>query len=65
MNPKDRCGGVLLGLAAGDRNGGPIQMAVRLAESLVARWTLESSIGAEMPEGRKRMAEFCRTYLGL
>ena len=32
---KDRVEGVLLGLAAGDRNGGPIQMAVRLAESLV------------------------------
>jgi len=25
----------LLGLAAGDRNGGPIRMAVRLAESLL------------------------------
>ena len=32
---KDRVKGILLGLAAGDRNGGPIQMAVRLAESLV------------------------------
>ncbi len=31
----DRCQGLLLGLAAGDRNGGPIRMAVRLAESLV------------------------------
>ncbi len=31
----DRCQGVLLGLAAGDRNGGPVRMAVRLAESLV------------------------------
>jgi ADP-ribosylglycohydrolase len=31
----DRCRGVLVGLAAGDRNGGPIRMAVRLAESLV------------------------------
>jgi ADP-ribosylglycohydrolase len=30
----DRCRGVLAGLAAGDRNGGPIRMAVRLAESL-------------------------------
>jgi ADP-ribosylglycohydrolase len=30
----DRCRGVLLGLAAGDRNGGPIRTAVRLAESL-------------------------------
>jgi ADP-ribosylglycohydrolase len=32
---QDRCRGVLLGLAAGDRNGGPISMAVRLAESLL------------------------------
>ncbi len=31
---KDRAEGILLGLAAGDRNGGPIRMAVRLAESL-------------------------------
>lgn len=31
----DRCRGVLIGLAAGDRNGGPIRMAVRLAESLI------------------------------
>jgi ADP-ribosylglycohydrolase len=34
---QDRCRGVLLGLAAGDRNGGPIRMAVRLAESLLER----------------------------
>jgi hypothetical protein len=28
------------------------------------RWSLESKIGAEMPEeDRKRMAEFCRDYL--
>src|SRR5262245_1100442 len=32
---QDRCRGVLLGLAAADRNGGPIRMAVRLAESLL------------------------------
>ena len=32
---RDRCRGVLLGLAAGDRNGGPIRMAVRLGESLL------------------------------
>jgi hypothetical protein len=31
----DRCQGVLVGLAAGDRIGGPIRMALRLAESLV------------------------------
>eukprot|EP01116_Phalansterium_solitarium_P006254 TRINITY_DN18561_c0_g1_i1.p1 TRINITY_DN18561_c0_g1~~TRINITY_DN18561_c0_g1_i1.p1 ORF type:complete len:276 (+),score=55.56 TRINITY_DN18561_c0_g1_i1:93-920(+) len=31
---EDRCRGALLGLAAGDRNGGPVRMAVRLAESL-------------------------------
>ena len=33
----DRVAGVLIGLAAGDRNGGPIQMAVRLTESLIER----------------------------
>jgi len=33
----DRVVGLLLGLAAGDRNGGPIQMAVRLAESLIVK----------------------------
>jgi hypothetical protein len=32
---QDRCRGVLLGLAAGGRNGGPIRMAVRLAVSLL------------------------------
>ena len=31
----DRCWGVLVGLAAGDRIGGPIRLAVRLAESLL------------------------------
>jgi hypothetical protein len=33
----DRCRGVLLGLAAGDRNGGPTEFAVCLAESLAER----------------------------
>ena len=33
----DRARGLLPGLAAGDLNGGPVRMAVRLAESLVAR----------------------------
>jgi ADP-ribosyl-[dinitrogen reductase] hydrolase len=32
---RDRVEGILLGLAAGDRNGGPIRMAVRLADSLI------------------------------
>src|SRR5262249_46499203 len=32
---EDRCRGVLVGLAAGDRIGGPSRMALRLAESLV------------------------------
>lgn len=36
MSKHDRCRGVLLGLAAGDKIGGPIRMAVRLAESLIA-----------------------------
>lgn len=31
---EDRAMGALIGLAAGDRNGGPIEMAVRLAECL-------------------------------
>jgi ADP-ribosylglycohydrolase len=37
MTPEigNRLQGILLGLAAGDRNGGPTQMALRLAESLV------------------------------
>ena len=35
VGKKDRVKGILLGLAAGDRNGGPIRMAVRLAESLI------------------------------
>ncbi|MFL5802154.1 MAG: ADP-ribosylglycohydrolase family protein [Roseiflexaceae bacterium] len=36
MTVQDRVEGILVGLAAGDRNGGPIRMALRLAESLVA-----------------------------
>jgi ADP-ribosylglycohydrolase len=32
-----RVAGVLLGLAAGDRNGGPVELALRLAESLLER----------------------------
>jgi ADP-ribosylglycohydrolase len=35
LTSDDRCRGVLVGLAAGDRIGGPIRMALRLAESLV------------------------------
>jgi len=38
---KDRVQGILLGLAAGDRNGGPIQMALLLAESLAALHTFD------------------------
>ena len=38
---RNRVRGVLLGLAAGDRNGGPIRMAVRLAESLSERWRFD------------------------
>jgi len=46
-NVKDRVEGILLGLAAGDRNGGPIRMAVRLAESLVERGCVDvDDIGA-------------------
>ena len=40
---RNRCRGVLVGLAAGDRIGGPIRMALRLAESLVARGGFDPS----------------------
>ena len=40
---EDRCRGVLVGLAAGDKIGGPIRMAVRLAESLVDLRRLQPS----------------------
>lgn len=36
-DPADRARGVLYGLAAGDRIGGPVRMALRLAESLSER----------------------------
>lgn len=46
-NAADRARGILLGLAAGDRNGGPIRMAVRLAESLAQRSAFDAAdIGA-------------------
>ena len=35
ISREERIYGLLLGLAAGDKNGGPFRMAVRLAESLV------------------------------
>lgn len=38
---RDNVEGILFGLAAGDRNGGPVRMAVRLAESLVERRSLD------------------------
>jgi len=34
---KDRVKGAIWGLAAGDRNGGPIRMALRMAESLITQ----------------------------
>ena len=37
MEARDRSLGALLGLVAGDRNGGPVRFALRLAESLVER----------------------------
>lgn len=44
---EERAVGVLLGLAAGDRIGGPLQMALRLAESLRDRGGVDvSDIGA-------------------
>jgi ADP-ribosyl-[dinitrogen reductase] hydrolase len=38
----DRCRGTLLGLAAGDRNGGPIRMALCLGQSLLACQTFDA-----------------------
>src|SRR5512136_1979292 len=37
FNKSDRVMSLLLGLAVGDFHGGPIRMAVRLAESLIER----------------------------
>ena len=37
IDQHDRVRGILLGLAAGDRNGGPIRMALCLAQSLAER----------------------------
>ena len=37
MEARDRSLGALLGLVAGDRNGGPVRFALRLTESLVER----------------------------
>jgi ADP-ribosylglycohydrolase len=39
---EDRVTGVLLGLAAGDRNGGPVRMALAVAESLRDRGTFDA-----------------------
>ena len=35
LSPRDQVKGILIGLAAGDRNGGPIRMAFRLTTSLI------------------------------
>lgn len=43
MNPPDRCQGVLVGLAAGDRIGGPIRMALHMAESLIQRGRFDAA----------------------
>jgi ADP-ribosylglycohydrolase len=44
---RDKAAGVLLGLAAGDKIGGPVRMALRVAESLLERKSLDlSDIGA-------------------
>jgi ADP-ribosylglycohydrolase len=40
---KDRCRGTLMGLAAGDQIGGPIRMALRLAESLLELGTFDAA----------------------
>ncbi|MEK6235707.1 MAG: ADP-ribosylglycohydrolase family protein [Planctomycetales bacterium] len=51
---QDRVRGTLLGLAAGDRNGGPIRFATRLAESLLDR------DGFDPDDVRKRYAAWWR-----
>ena len=40
---EDRAAGVLLGIAAGDRVGGPVRMALRVAESLRGRGGFDAS----------------------
>lgn len=40
---RDRCAGVLVGLAAGDRNGGPVRLAIRLLESLLEKKGFDKS----------------------
>lgn len=41
----DNARGLLVGLAAGDRNGGPVQMALALAETLATRGQYDPSAG--------------------
>jgi len=40
---RDRVTGVLLGIAAGDRIGGPVRMALRVAESLAEKQTFDAN----------------------
>ena len=56
----DRAKGVLLGLAAGDRNGGPIEMATRMAGSLANEQRFDPTnqglmrrVGITRPSGRR------------
>jgi len=42
VDAPDRVRGILLGLAAGDRNGGPVRMALRVCESLVEHRRFDS-----------------------
>ena len=62
----DRCRGVLLGLAAGDRNGGPIRMAVLLAESLLelGRFDPQDTVGRYLRWWREGERSAVRTALG-
>jgi hypothetical protein len=46
---RDRVEGVLWGLAAGDRNGGPIRMAVRLERFTLGSLTDSGSFSSPMP----------------
>jgi len=42
-NPCDRVRGILIGLAAGDRIGGPVRMALRVAESLAEKQAFDAN----------------------
>ena len=58
MSKQDRVSGLLLGLTAGDKNGGPMRMALRLVESLAKCESLQ------MEDLEERYLNwYSRTYL--